>query len=691
MEWTDFLEQVAGGQVSELFRDGAPSTLALDDRLPVGKDGISLNKKGTDNPIGRPFESVLALLEQIAAAGEHPSQPSGTSFEQFCKNWVIHAQDASPDTILSFVAFAALELGAHPPADFWATWVPPITRWELTGNTNSPETSWPALASALAHRHFEPQGPDGRFPRDQITAAWCSALPFAVEAISSGYDPDTIPQHLDGRWLSLARAALVEERSRYQRKAFASEIWQLSVPMSGAPRRKLVDAIFTQESELTGVMKVLARNDTAGSPLGHGFSALVIERPELRTSSPDAWFTISLDERSGANLKDLWLELERRETNAWEMAGHARPLFDPETSRDLNSIKEFGRVYHEPWYIDPTGTLIGSPKRQTEDLARPDLHNGTLLSSDEIRDAIFTVLDPLQDFLVTESEPDAATNQTLQRLTEVEPEPAIEGRKRVISAWVPKTSPLPHPAGDVQPLPGVVLRAMAARTLRVKTDRALLDAPDLEELQTVAFGNGLAVVTDGGVFLLDCGRRGPSAIKQACALAFRQSKLADELDRIQDALAGSAEDLNEDMLARISSAQAIARQRELAALNARIVRARTMMDSPLLTDDAGLHPLKHALSERWNVWGRLQELSEDIAALDASTRSAEELRTYRQGKMAAAGGIGILMADAVTGPLAAALGLEGRLGGWEQIAIFGVLMLATAFGAWRLANRKRNT
>lgn len=71
-------------------------------------------------------------------------------------------------------------------------------------------------------------------------------MPFAIEAIQAEYDLENIPENETGRWLAIARSALAEERARYQRKAYASEMWQLSVPMRGTPRRKLVDALFSQ-------------------------------------------------------------------------------------------------------------------------------------------------------------------------------------------------------------------------------------------------------------------------------------------------------------------------------------------------------------------------------------------------------------------------------------------------------------
>lgn len=689
MTWDEFLSDAAGARPEVAFADNDRPVLALDDRLPEGCRGLALNKKGTDNPLNAAKPSVLRLVRDLTFPidGGVPADLRG--FADLADRMRLHVADASPDSVVSALFFAARQSGVVVPEEIWELWLGPITRWEETGNAARPESSWPALASALAHRHYGAPNASDHQPTEEVEQAWRRVMPFAVEAMRAGYDPDDVPPDAPGDHLADARAALAEERARYLRKVFAAERHQLSLPVSDAPRRRLVDALFTREAELAGAMKVFARNDADSAPLGQGFTFMLVERPELKDAVPDAWMTASVDPRAGVHLYDLWAELERRETKAWELAGRQRPLFNPETSRGISSIEPLNRRFHEPWYIDPSHTLVASPKRQVSEGANEEeaaSAPGSLLTTEAVHDAVFAVFDPLAAVRVRirpqgtgTLAPDAAD---LVRLADVEPEVIDGAGKRVLAAWWPPEEPLPHPSGPVEPLPQAALRAMAARTLGVVSDRVLLDAPDLEEIALVSFGNGFAVVTDGGAFVLDAGRGGPSRVEAARDLVVRQAQLAAELDAIQEELAACAQRLTDDLSTCDSSGAAFRRQREFASLERRLIDARGTLDLPLSSDEAGLGPLKDALSRRWNIRDRLHELASEVAALGASSRTAEELRVYRVGRWAAGLGLGFLAADALVNPLTAALGLEGVLGGWEALALFVTTVVVSVVAAF---------
>jgi hypothetical protein len=119
-----------------------------------------------------------------------------------------------------------------------------------------------------------------------------------------------VPSEAAGTHLGAARAALAEERARYVRRAAASDIVQLSLPVADAPRRRMVDGLLTREAEFAGALRVIARNDVDGSPLGQGFTLLMVERPVLKAAAPEYWMTVSVDPRAGVHLRDLWVELE---------------------------------------------------------------------------------------------------------------------------------------------------------------------------------------------------------------------------------------------------------------------------------------------------------------------------------------------------------------------------------------------
>ena len=681
--WETFLGDVEATDPEAALSSADRPTLAIDARVPHGRTGLALEKKDGRNPLGETRPSVLHLVHDLSFPMPAPVPRDLRGFADFAARMGLWVDDASPDTVTSAVLFAACQASVEVPPDVWSRWLPVITAWELTGNAKDPERSWPALASALAHRQFGDLGDAERRPTDQIAAAWRAVLPFLAEALRAGYDPGNVPPEATGPNLGKARAALSEERARYVRRAFASDIVQLSLPVENAPRRLLVDALLTQEAEFAGTLKAIARNDRTGSPLGQGFTLLMVERAALKIAAPGYWMTVSVDPRAGVHLRDLWVELERRETEAWEVAGRTRPPTH-DGSRQIASVDAMGRRFHEPWYLDPTDTLVASPVRQTPEGEGDPSGGGSLLTAADVRRALFDVFDPLAGQDVYGEDPDENPGRPRPdpvRLIDLKEEGiAATGtgprQKRVFTAWWPPETPLPHPKA-ADPLPPTVLRATAARTMGVPPERAYVDAPDLEDVEMVVFGNGLAVVTDRGVFLLDCGRGTPARIGAARELVVRQAQLAASLDAIQTEIGTRSTALADDLRQRGTTGGAIARQRQCATLNARLIDARGKLDVPLSTDEAGLRPLKDALMKRWNTAGRLRELVQEVEALDRNSRTAEELRLFRVGRWAAGLAIGLLAADALTTPLAEALGWDARLDGAERMVLFGIVFAVT--------------
>lgn len=171
MNWTEFLHQAESANAAKIIVASGSHRVAIDDRLPEAVNGLSLNKKGVDNPKGEPFPSVLALINALSTTDLYQINTGAENFEAFCDHLQVFVSDASPDTVISFLSLAALNLSAAPPDAFWQRWLGPIGRWELSGNAQNPEGSWPALASALAHRHFATIRSHGPTVKEQISAA----------------------------------------------------------------------------------------------------------------------------------------------------------------------------------------------------------------------------------------------------------------------------------------------------------------------------------------------------------------------------------------------------------------------------------------------------------------------------------------------------------------------------------------
>jgi hypothetical protein len=80
-----------------------------------------------------------------------------------------------------------------------------------------------------------------------------------------------------------------------------------------------------------------------------------------------------------------------------------------------------------------------------------------------------------------------------------------------------------------------------------------------------------------------------------------------------------------------------------------------------LSPDGGGEPegdLKAAISHRWNIQDRLQELASEIAWLRENGRAIEELRTFRKVRIAGGAAVAIVVADALTTRLATLLRAE---------------------------------
>lgn len=235
-----------------------------------------------------------------------------------------------------------------------------------------------------------------------------------------------------------------------------------------------------------------------------------------------------------------------------------------------------------------------------------------------------------------------------------------------------------------------MLRGMAALTMGILPERAILNAPDLQDLTCIGFGNALAVLTDGDVFLLHTGRPGGSKIEAADRLAESQIKLAHELDECQVELSNLAREQGRDFCKRGSTGKSCEFQRRCTWLAAKLVTLRGELDRPMPTEDVSLLPLRDALSQRWNIRNRLQEMANEVETLQQARRASEEARLFRLGQVAAFLALGILLADALAGPLSKWLTVFVNAP-WLEFGTFWAVFLGSivlALGATMLLRKR---
>ena len=649
-----FLDSVKANDLAICLDDGERPSISID--RPLNGRGLCLDKKTTDNPLGRKCPSVFRLVRLMAFPLRLPELKGVTGLADLFARMNLIVDDASPDSVASLIFLAARQSGVAVPADLYDAWDEAVTDWEVNGTVEQPEVSWPALASALAHTLYGGR-PEAEGSKEAISLAWRRVVAFAVETLRQDLDPRAIPPEAAGRFLQAARAALDEEQARYERKVLAQGIHQLSLPMRGSDRRRLVDALFTREDEFSGAMKVYARNDRENAPLGRGFSVMMLERPEARVKDPMFWMTVSVDTRRNIHLRDLWRELEARETAAWEKAGKDRPRGQTEGSgASRNGADGDRRPFLKQWYLDEEASLVASPRRQTdrEESASDEYIPVSLLETADVVDALYTLYDPFQQDPVRTA-PDGPEIRLIDAKQR-----RLEGGKRVLKAWWPPHNPLPNPSGAA-PRGGLfptAVRAMAARTLGLPPEKALQFAPDIEDVDIVPAGNALAVITDGGVFLLDSGRRGPDLIERAERLVEFQAVVARKLDDIQRRVEERAKLQEQEIGWRGSRGAWLDHQRLCTELHSQLIHLRGALEKPLETKAAMLGDLKAAISHRWNIQDRLQELASEIAWLRENGRAIEELRTFRKVRIAGGAAVAIVVADALTTRLATLLRAE---------------------------------
>ncbi|MHB8148450.1 MAG: hypothetical protein ACYDA5_11115 [Vulcanimicrobiaceae bacterium] len=410
----------------------------------------------------------------------------------------LEVDDASADSTLGVILLLA-RLAACDLTSFPKAWIEAAASWEKTGMVEDPWTSWAALVSALAHKHF----PLGRpLSNEDYAAAWRDTVHFTGECLARNAHPLQIPPMGDCELWREATASLKQEEQSYHNWLLHAEVLQLSLPLTnGGGRRLMIDALLTVEDQATGAAKVFYRNDRSNTSLGCGFTLAAQYRPTERSGDGND-FTISLDYRAGVNLLDLWHELEQRECAAWAAADETRPAANP---RVLDGIEN---RYDEPWYIDRERTLIGAPRRL------PDGRAGSKLVWSDIREAIWTCYNPLNGIEVLGATNGSSEVTPAIRLVNLEPtvlEPPVSeyGKRLLLARWAHDRN------GGLQNAPrGLNVSATVERTIatliRVPEPHAtgatgvlLGSLVPPGSWRRVALSGGFAIVTEHGLFILD--------------------------------------------------------------------------------------------------------------------------------------------------------------------------------------------
>jgi hypothetical protein len=286
----------------------------------------------------------------------------------------IVVEDAGPDTCLTLIALAMRLAGATLPP-VWASYA---ARWEQgdVATTGAPHASLGALVSALTHGEYDTWQGDAEGFSTRLAQALPNALAYVRATLQAGHDPAALPDQpfTDGATTMLhqrARARLAYEETIYRQHVENGQVLQLSIHLRNTGRKRLADTVLFSETIPTSVLKIFSRTDR-DSPAGTGFVMQGLYRAQPGLKGTGADITLSSDISAGLDLGRLWLELERREEDAWarfaaEQGGFPRPRGMADTEdRVLGSHGNFDAApppCAEPWYDGGAArTLIGAPR-----------------------------------------------------------------------------------------------------------------------------------------------------------------------------------------------------------------------------------------------------------------------------------------------------------------------------------------
>ena len=549
MDIAAFLDSLKNtpSRVIAVDTSGPEAAQALDGRLAValgagfprdsGITGIVL-KKGPHDP------SLCSVV--AGAASRLRTQPpltalAGQSPAQVLDGMVFFIKDASPDSLLTALLLVAHVAGVAKMDTTFDQWITSVTNWDLGHMPEQPFRSWPALASALSHSHFAVSDASaspspaalGRAPL-RPEAAWDRSFEFLINSLKSGHEPEQMPR-VPG---SLAVIALRRLEQVYEHTLTHATMLRLSVPAADAPTAHvMVDTLVYVEDDPSDAVKIFGRTDTKRASGGRGFKLGVTYRP-----SADAWnrFTIHGDPTEGLDLTRLWVELERRETEAYRepatgfitrmadkgapgrdefAAGKAGGLkFLPRGISGPNSFKtddldrlsnkigearvlaSVNNIWCNPWFLLKDASLIASPGL---DEARAQAEPSRL-TWDQVLDSLWTVFNPLSGIRVqARLSAKEATLEDVELLKAPAMDPGQVGPVFRYLDWTKGTARSNQTRGiELNDSDVRILAALAEQPAR-PAPIGLANLPPRTECRLVMLNGGCAVLSNGGCVVID--------------------------------------------------------------------------------------------------------------------------------------------------------------------------------------------
>ncbi|MCI0148161.1 hypothetical protein KNO81_19930 [Paraburkholderia sediminicola] len=649
--------EALGGRVAVSLGAGFPRDSSI--------TGVELNKGPEDDSLCR----VVALQAPTMLAQPPLEVLTGRSPADVLDAMVFFVKDASPDSLLAALLLVAHLAGVADAIACFEPWLDSATNWDQGYMPEQPFRSWPALASALSHARFPAPSAQGSTTAAGLSSfsfqlAWDRSFAFLIQSLMAGAKPEEMPQTL--HWAgSPATIALRRLQQVYEHTLTHATMLQLSVPLTDAPgRRVMVDALVYVEDEPSDAVKVFGRMDARRASGGRGFRLAAAYRP---TAADWNRFTIHADPTEGLDLTALWVELERRETEAYRQrdsgliartADKAAPseaefvagkvdglsflpkgVIGPNSfeSRDLDRLSDksgkarvlatVNNIWRNPWFLFKDASLIGSPgKDERNAVAGP-----TLLNWEQVVDSLWVVFNPLSGIRVEALRgPEEGTPPIEVNLLEA---PAMD-------LGLAKSGPIfryldwPKGAAKSTQTRGIVLDDLNTRIIAALAEQparpapiTLSNLPPRAECRLVSLSGGFAVVSNGGCVVVDDWhdmRLGASEMVKALR---RAGKWKAELD-------GHVEDLtrfNDKMpsLTRGDSqpGNAYTLIGEVALARSRLASLRVIAASSL--NDANARLLDQELKSFWGLAEREAYVAQGYDQIETSVKALQDARSAR--------------------------------------------------------------
>ena len=599
--------------------------IGIGDRPGFTGGCLSLNHKDTDIPLRSATEFVAYASDKDLQAWR-AAVPFGDGEDPFA-GLTIAVEDASPDTCVALVCLKE-RLCGRP---FSAAWIAFASEWEqgFTPPGVAVERMAGALINAFTHSFLTSENGKLSVAVEGRGGILAVATEYVSGLMSAGIDPwdvpDLLPVTAGTRAVELhkvARTALARERSHYDRALAGALKVQLSVPIEGARRRMDIDAVFMTEVEFTGVLKVLLRQDDT-APLGRGYPLWGLYRPTMRGTGFD--MTISTDPVERIDLKQLWIEIERAEEEAWEAyaATHGPEYRRPREPRrsgilSFDEKPEICKPSCQPWWEGrPLYTMIAAPRSVT---VAGETVPASRLEWTQVLQILWRLYSPAQNLLLRRFE---APDELGWHLIDQPPAQArrvlVDTRTELFGVRLCLT-----PASDGSPFAwSPVIAASFAAFIdvgRVEMDRL----PSTEDFDVIEARGGLAMVTTRGMLLLETASRADFPLEELDRSARDVAATLDCARAIVDHINGVVRAL---VVKAIHTGGAADKRRALKAIYSAKLKAReAWAQTARFEEDPLVRRFRELCEQRWKAEGRLSAALTEIAELETMVVSSSEVR-----------------------------------------------------------------